>query len=344
MGTIDRMHDLIGVAAIRFGRILVEAASLDADVKRAGFPVDDDPLRLRFLRIAGRHRQFQHPHRTRADGAIARIGQLKLGEARTGALTDKYVRAAIDRTRVGGEPVGRMLPIVEAEDRGRDRLRGHVSERPVRRIDAEDRERVVLPIRGDGQVNRLAVKREAVNDIDVIVADAVGRDALHLVAGEIVDLEPGILQRRHHQAPRGVGGVDPDRRVIGIGFRCIRFCRVAEGEIRRFHTGGDRWQGVDIDREGQKLGRLRAAEIVVAQHEQALPAIGELRTESHGLKIVERDTEVSEIEHQALLSDRVDIKAIELGDRADIRRRLGQHLVKLRRVANAGGKAALKRQ
>jgi hypothetical protein len=81
-------------------------------------------------------------------------------------------------------------------------------------------------VRSGHERDRLAVEPKAVAEVDVVEV-AVG-EILDLVPFQVVDREAAELVRADDRAARGVVGMNPDRRIVGIAARRDRI-RLAAG-------------------------------------------------------------------------------------------------------------------
>ena len=141
--------------------------------------------------------------------------QLQLGDQIAGSLADEGEERAVLRAAVGGEPVGSMIAVIDAEDGCRHLGEGDIGQDAGDRIDGVNCKRVVFPVREYGEIRAFAIESHAVNDVDAVVANIavfLRGDLLDDLAMEIEDHGPAVLLGADHAAAFTAGRVQPDWR------------------------------------------------------------------------------------------------------------------------------------
>ena len=159
------------------------------------------------------------------------------------------------------------------------------------RVDGEQVQAVVIAVAGHRQIHPTAAQLEAITHIDVV--QAAHRQVLHLLASQVVDTQAALLVGAQHAARGRLGGIDPDRRIVGgiaearhrIGLhlhrqngnrRCRRRCLglPVEVQLPRALFIGDQYLHASIGDAG--ADPLRLVEPFERQHGFALPVAASL--------------------------------------------------------------------
>ncbi|OGO16359.1 MAG: hypothetical protein A2Z14_16110 [Chloroflexi bacterium RBG_16_48_8] len=197
----------VEVPTARIGFVLVNALGLFGEVDEAVLVVGDHTLGHAYGDI------FDVAHLGDGDAAPG-AGEQVLADGAAALRLIEDEDGAVGGAFVEGKAVGVTLDIVSGRVLiGQDR--DGVAPRVVG-IDAQHGKLAGLSQVAGDDVDGVIAELEAVAEVDV-VERGVEVDVLDLFAGEVEDVDAGVLVGEEHEALGSISGVDPDGGIVGVG-------------------------------------------------------------------------------------------------------------------------------